>query len=61
MAYEQNEGSYERQEYEVDEKCADCGTEIKKLPFKPDPARSNQLRCRDCYRQKRNSFQGGGQ
>ncbi|MFY9457844.1 MAG: hypothetical protein WAP23_02860 [Candidatus Spechtbacterales bacterium] len=57
MADEQNNGGFEREMYPVNEKCADCGTEITQLPFKPDPARSQNLRCRDCYRNKRDTFQ----
>jgi hypothetical protein len=63
MAYDQNrdQGGFRERPpmLDVDEKCADCGTEIKQLPFKPDPARKSQLRCKDCYRQKRESFDGG--
>jgi CxxC-x17-CxxC domain-containing protein len=34
-------------------KCADCGVEIKELPFQPDPNRLNTIRCRDCLRKNR--------
>ena len=57
MAYEQNDGGFpQRQTYKVDEKCADCGAAITELPFQPDAERRNQLRCRDCYRKRRDSF-----
>ncbi|MFA4937003.1 MAG: hypothetical protein WC575_01755 [Patescibacteria group bacterium] len=36
-------------------KCADCGVEITQLPFQPDPARLNTIRCRDCLRKNRPS------
>ncbi len=34
-------------------KCADCGAAITQLPFQPDPARLNTIRCRDCLRKSR--------
>lgn len=36
--------------------CSKCGTAIDKLPFKPDPSRVGQLLCRDCHREKTQSF-----
>ncbi|MFH1111487.1 MAG: DNA-directed RNA polymerase [Patescibacteria group bacterium] len=36
-------------------KCADCGVDITQLPFQPDPARLNTIRCRDCLRKSRPS------
>ena len=32
-------------------KCADCGKDIKELPFQPDPDR--KIYCRDCYSKNR--------
>ncbi|MEK7481027.1 MAG: hypothetical protein AAB604_02920 [Patescibacteria group bacterium] len=43
----------ERTFYDVEEVCAKCGTQITKLPFRPDPAKKDRLQCRDCYRQNR--------
>lgn len=34
-------------------KCADCGAAVTQLPFQPDPARLNTIRCRDCLRKSR--------
>ena len=36
---------------DMDIKCAECGTQIKELPFKPDPNR--KIYCRECYRKNR--------
>jgi len=33
--------------------CCDCGAEIKELPFNPDPARLDTIRCADCMRKFR--------
>ena len=52
MAYQPNEGGFERKMYKGDWKCAQCGAAITELPFEPDPERLSQLRCRDCHRQK---------
>jgi CxxC-x17-CxxC domain-containing protein len=37
---------------DVDEKCMDCGAEVKKLPFDP---KGKPVRCTDCYRKHRDS------
>lgn len=37
-------------------KCSKCGTAITELPFEPDPSRLDQLLCRDCHRERRQSF-----
>ncbi|MBT3282738.1 hypothetical protein HN375_01080 [bacterium] len=39
-----------RQMHQGDWKCAGCGGAITELPFEPDPARADQLKCRDCFR-----------
>lgn len=49
----------QRPMYKVNAKCADCGADITELPFQPDPARMSQLRCRNCYKPRRNNFRGG--
>ncbi len=57
MAYQGSEGNYpERKMYQGEWKCANCGAAITELPFEPDPARLGQLLCRDCHRERRNSF-----
>lgn len=30
--------------------CSGCGGAITQLPFQPDPARADQLKCRDCFK-----------
>lgn len=59
MAYDNNrqDGGFQRQMYKGDWKCAKCGAPITELPFDPDPARLDQLQCRDCHRQRRSTFQ----
>ena len=41
--------------------CSKCGAKITELPFDPDPARLDQLLCRDCHRETRANrpFRGG--
>ncbi len=41
----------DRQMYEVNEKCAECGAAITKLPFQPSG--DKPLYCSDCLRAKR--------
>ena len=56
MSYQDNGDSERRSErpmFKGDWKCGKCGADIKELPFKPDPAREDQLKCRECYRQGR--------
>ena len=43
-------GNSQRQMYQGNWKCSGCGTDIKQLPFQPDPARADQLKCKDCFR-----------
>ena len=42
-----------RQMHQGNWKCAGCGGDITELPFEPDPARADQLKCRDCFRKHR--------
>jgi len=62
MAYDENQGGFQRKMYQGNWKCSQCGAEITELPFEPDPARLEQLLCRECHRQKRQTFRrpGGG-
>jgi len=60
MAFEKfggrSQGGYQRQMFDVSDmniKCCDCGKKIDKLPFKPDPARLDTIRCSDCLRKYR--------
>lgn len=57
-----------RQMYDVSNmniKCADCGIEIKELPFQPDPSKpTDRIRCVECQRKfraanPRRGFGGG--
>lgn len=43
-----NDGS--RQMHQGNWTCSSCGGSITQLPFRPDPSRANQLKCRDCFR-----------
>lgn len=48
--------SFQKQMFDVTEmniKCRDCGTAITQLPFNPDPARLDSIRCQDCMRKFR--------
>lgn len=48
----------ERKTYQGNWQCSDCNSQITQLPFEPDPARTGSLLCRDCYRNKKGSFNG---
>lgn len=56
MAYNDNGDRGERKMYQGDWKCAECGAAINSLPFEPDPARLDQLLCRDCHQKRRRNF-----
>ncbi|MDI6883103.1 MAG: hypothetical protein QMC93_01340 [Patescibacteria group bacterium] len=47
----QARGDFERKTYQGDWKCADCGEEIKELPFEPDQDRP--IYCRECWSKRR--------
>ncbi len=54
--FEPREGGFQRQMFDVSGmniKCRDCGTSITQLPFQPDPARLESIRCQDCMRKFR--------
>ena len=36
--------------------CSKCGTQITKLPFRPDPNRTSEIKCLNCFRESK----GGG-
>ncbi len=42
--------------------CGMCGAPITELPFQPDPARLNTLKCRDCHKKSlaERGIGGGG-
>ena len=53
MAFDNNrDGGFQRQMFQGNWKCAQCGADITELPFQPDPSRLDQLRCRDCHKQR---------
>lgn len=60
MAYNNDggQGGFQRQMYKGNWKCGKCGGAITELPFEPDPAKSDRLKCRDCFRQEKQSFGG---
>ncbi|MEE8131680.1 MAG: hypothetical protein V3T98_01420 [Candidatus Paceibacterota bacterium] len=58
MSEQQNDGG--RQMYQGDWKCSKCDTAITQLPFEPSPDRTDQLQCRDCFRQSKPRFNRGG-
>lgn len=51
MVSDDNQDQQQRQMYQGNWKCSECGAEIKELPFEPDGTRP--IYCRDCYRKKR--------
>jgi len=60
MAFERNGGmgggmggGFQRQMFQGNWNCSKCNGPITELPFQPDPARLDQLLCRDCHRQNR--------
>lgn len=56
---DQGGGGFQRPMFTGDWECSQCHAKIDKLPFEPDPARLNQLKCRDCYKSQPRSFGGG--
>ncbi len=58
MAYDRDQGGFQRRMYQGSWKCSKCNTDITELPFEPDPEKLDQLLCRDCFREKRQSFRG---
>lgn len=56
MAYDNNRGDFQRKMYQGNWKCSKCETPITELPFEPDPARLDQLLCRECHRERRGTF-----
>lgn len=58
---ERPQGGFQRQMYDVSDmniKCRDCGAAITQLPFQPDPARIDTIRCQECMRKYRDSRPG---
>jgi CxxC-x17-CxxC domain-containing protein len=52
----ENQQSFgQRKMFQGNWSCAECGAEIKELPFEPDGDRP--IYCRDCHRAKRQNFQ----
>ena len=48
----------DRQMYDVNEKCAECGAAITQLPFQPSG--DKPLYCTNCLRARRQNSRGGG-
>lgn len=46
-------GGGDRQMFEGNWKCSQCGGAINKLPFEPNPERANTLKCIDCFKASR--------
>ncbi len=62
MAYNNDggqQGGFQRQTFKGNWKCGKCGAAITELPFEPDPEKSDRLKCRDCFRESKQSFGGG--
>jgi len=58
MAYQQrrDDNVYaQRQMFKGNWTCSKCGAAITELPFEPNPERLDQLLCKNCHREKRNS------
>lgn len=61
MAYDNQGGGFQpRQMFQGDWKCSKCNAAITELPFQPDPARLDQLLCRDCHKANRPARPSGG-
>ncbi len=59
MAYQDNnQGGFQKQMFQGNWKCSKCGADITELPFEPNPERVNELLCKNCHREKRQSFRG---
>jgi len=64
MAYNDQGGFQPHQPRELHDvsamgiECCDCHEKIDKLPFNPDPARLNTIRCRKCLMERKNSYGG---
>jgi len=56
MAFDNNPGGFERKMYKGNWKCSKCGADITELPFEPDPTRLDKLLCRNCHRERVQSF-----
>ena len=57
MAFDNGNGGFSRQMYDVSAmglKCAGCGKDVLELPFEPKADRP--VYCRDCNRNRRSSF-----
>jgi len=52
-------GGEQRQMHQGNWQCSQCNSSITELPFEPDPSRINQLLCKNCHRERKQSFGGG--
>ena len=48
----------DRQMYDVDVNCAECGTHIAQLPFPYDPSNGRPVYCTNCLRKRRDDRGG---
>ena len=55
-----NDNGSERQMVQGDWQCSSCGNAITELPFRPDPDRVQNLKCRDCFKPRQQRMGGGG-
>lgn len=55
-----DENNSDRETFEGDWTCSDCGAKITQLPFEPDPERIDQLLCKDCHKKKMDSRRDDG-
>lgn len=63
MTYQNDDnqgGGFQRQMFDVSDmglKCAECGTDITELPFKPTDS-ERPVYCRECNRNRKSQFSG---
>lgn len=60
MAYNNDGDRPQRQMFQGNWTCSDCGTKITELPFQPDADRVDQLKCRDCHSKGRSAGSNRG-
>lgn len=53
MAFGDDQGRDQRPKFKGNWKCGMCGASITELPFEPNPARLEQLKCKECWMKNR--------
>lgn len=53
-----NQAPRQSQRFQGNWTCAKCTGAITELPFDPDPARLDKLLCKNCHRERAQSFRG---